>query len=53
MRFAKGGPVSPYFFLLRLEILGIMIYIKNRQITGIHVNDKEHKIAQFADDVRG
>ena len=47
----QGDPISPYLFLLRVEILGIMIR-ENRLIKGININDEEHKIAQFADDTQ-
>ena len=47
----QGDPVSPYLFLLCVEILGIMIR-ENRLIKGIHINDEEQKIVQFADDTQ-
>lgn len=45
----QGDPVAPYLFLLCAEILAILIK-RNKDIKGIIVNDKEHKISQYADD---
>lgn len=47
----QGDPVSPYLFILCVEILGIMIR-ENKLIKGIKINDTEHKITQFADDTQ-
>ena len=45
----QGDPMSPYLFLLVAEILGIMIR-DNKEIKGIVLHNKEHKIGQYADD---
>ena len=45
----QGDPVSPFLFILCVEILGIMIR-NNKDIKGIIINDKEHKLSQYADD---
>ena len=45
----QGDPVSPYLFILSVEILAIMIR-ENVNIKGVDINGTEHKIAQFADD---
>ena len=50
-RCRQGDPISPYLFLLRVEILGIIVR-ENELTNGITFNDDEHKIAQFADDTR-
>ena len=45
----QGDPIAPYLFLLTAEILGILIK-NNTNINGIIINNKEHKISQYADD---
>ena len=45
----QGDPISPYIFVMCVEILGIMIR-ENKNIKGITVNESENKIAQYADD---
>ena len=45
----QGDPLSPYIFLLCVEILGGLIR-KNKKIKGISINNKEYRISQYADD---
>jgi hypothetical protein len=45
----QGDPISPYLFILCVEILGIMTR-ENMDIKGITINDVEHKLSQYADD---
>lgn len=45
----QGDPVAPYLFILCAEILAILIK-QNKDIRGIFVYDREHKISQYADD---
>ena len=44
----QGDPVSPFRFVLCAKSLGIMIR-KNKDIKGIVINNKEHKLSQYAD----
>ena len=45
----QGDPLSPYTFILCAEFLAVKIR-QNRNIKGIHINDTEYKISQYADD---
>jgi len=45
----QGDPLSPYIFILCVEIMGIAIR-NNPEIKGIKIGDTEHKLTQFADD---
>jgi exonuclease III len=45
----QGDPLSPYLFILCVEILGTAIR-NNPEIKGIKIGEIEHKITQFADD---
>ena len=45
----QGCPLSPYLFILSVEILACKIK-QNREIQGIQIFKKEFKISQFADD---
>ena len=42
-------PISPYLFILYVEILATMIR-KDKNIKGISIGETEHKISQYADD---
>ena len=45
----QGDPISPYLFVLCVEILAVMTR-ENEDLKGIHINGVEHKISQYADD---
>ena len=45
----QGDPISPYLFILCVEILGIL-FRNNKDIKGIRVGNYEYKIFQYADD---
>ena len=47
----QGDPLSPYIFVLCVEIFAIMIR-EDEDIKGIQMKDTEQKIAQFADDTQ-
>ena len=47
----QGDPISPYFFVLCVDILAIMIR-EDTDIKGININKVEHTISQFADDAQ-
>ena len=45
----QGDPLSPYLFLVSIEILGILIR-SNVRVRGIPINNEQLKISQYADD---
>ena len=45
----QGDPISPYLFIICVEIMGIMIR-QNDRIKGISINNNEFKLTQYADD---
>ena len=45
----QGDPVSPYLFILCAEILAVLVK-HNKNIRGIIVQNKEHKLSQYSDD---
>ena len=45
----QGDPLSPYLFILCVEILALMIR-ENNDVKGIKINNVEHKLSQYADD---
>ena len=48
----QGDPLSPYLFIVALEILAIAIRTNN-SIRGISNGDQEYKLVQYADDTTG
>ena len=47
----QGDPISPYIFILGAEVLSHMIR-KDNLIKGILIQNKEHKLSQYADDTQ-
>ena len=45
----QGDPISPYLFILSVDILANMIR-QNKNIKGIFIGETKHKISQYADD---
>ena len=45
----QGDPISPYLFILCVEVLACKIR-QNKDIKGIKISETENKINQFADD---
>ena len=45
----QGCPVSPYLFIIAVEIMAIAIR-SNKEIHGIKINNTEFKLSQLADD---
>lgn len=48
----QGDPMSPYLFILVVEIMASMIR-KNKDIEGIRLQEIETKVLQYADDTSG
>ena len=48
----QGDPLSPYLFLLVIEILSSCIR-QNKKIKGISVGEKSYGVLQYADDMNG
>ena len=45
----QGDPLLPYIFIICAEFLSNKVR-NNKSIKGIHINQTEHKISQYADD---
>ena len=50
MRVRQGYPLSPYLFLIAIEIMAISIRTNN-QIEGIKIGEEETKSLLYADDM--
>ena len=46
----QGDPLSPYLFLIAIEIMAISIR-RNEQIEGIKIREEENKSLLYADDL--
>ena len=47
----QGDPISPYIFILCVEVLGKMIK-NDKEVRGIRINETEFKLSQYADDTQ-
>ena len=47
----QGDPISPYIFILCVEVLGKMIK-NDKEVRGIRINETELKLSQYADDTQ-
>ena len=45
----QGDPISPYIFVLAVELLGVSVRV-HKELIGYKIRDVEHRISQFADD---
>ena len=45
----QGDPISPYIFVLSVELLGTA-FREHTQLQGYRVGNREHRVSQFADD---
>ena len=45
----QGDPISPYIFVLAVELLGVSVRI-HKDLEGFKIRNTEHRISQFADD---
>ena len=45
----QGDPISPYIFVLSVELLGT-VFRKHSQLQGYKIGNREHRVSQFADD---
>ena len=45
----QGDPISPYIFVLAVELLGVSVRTHN-DLEGFKIRNTEHRISQFADD---
>ena len=44
----QGDPISPYIFILCVEVLGKMIK-NDKEVRGIRINETVFKLSQYAD----
>ena len=45
----QGDPISPYIFVLAVELLGVSVRT-HKELEGYKIRNVEHRISQFADD---
>ena len=45
----QGDPISPYIFVLSVELLGT-VFREHTQLQGYKIGNREHRVSQFADD---